>query len=112
QWQNIEPKLTEFRSACGQTCREVEQHRKELIDLIAGPATKPEAIHAKKDQILAGQRHMQELIIQHLLSTKELLTANQQKALFDLIRSRCGCSAADCDKSSSSREGSVDCCDS
>jgi len=34
---------------------------------------------------------MQQLVIEHLLAEKEVLTAGQQKELFDLIRQRSAC---------------------
>jgi Spy/CpxP family protein refolding chaperone len=112
QWEKLQPKLAEFRENCGQICREICERRQELIDLVAEPGANPDAIRTKQNQILTGQRQIQELIVEHLLSTKEFLTPQQQKSLFNLIRSRCGCSAANCEKPTSSREGSGDCCDS
>jgi len=86
QWQEIEPRLVEFKTSCQAICREIDQLRKELIDLIAAPQTDFEAIRAKQDEILAGQRRMQELLISHLLTEKEMLTPQQQKTLFDMIQ--------------------------
>jgi Spy/CpxP family protein refolding chaperone len=34
---------------------------------------------------------MQELVINHILAEKELLTPEQRKELFDLLRQRSGC---------------------
>ncbi len=86
QWQEIEPRLAEFQTSCQAICREIDRLRKELIDLIAAPQTDSEAIGAKQDEILAGQRRMQELLISHLLAEKEMLTPQQQKTLFEMIR--------------------------
>ncbi len=86
QWQEIEPRLVEFQASCRAICGEIDQLRKELIDLIAAPQTDFEAIGAKQDEILAGQRRMQELLISHLLAEKEMLTPQQQETLFDMIR--------------------------
>ncbi len=91
QWQEIEPRLVEFKKSSQAICREINQLRDELIDLLAAPQTDFEAIGAKQDEILAGQRRMQELLISHLLAEKEMLTLQQQQALFDMIRKRGGC---------------------
>lgn len=92
QWQEIEPRLAEFKMSCQAVCREVNQVCKEIIDLIAAPQTDFEAIRAKQDEILAGQRRMQELVISQLLAEKEMLTPQQQKSLFNMIRKQ-SCSA-------------------
>jgi len=91
QWREIEPRLAEFRKSAGAVCEEVNRARGEMIDLIAAPEPSPEAIRAKQEEILAGQRRMQELVIDHLLSQKKALTPDQQRQLFDMLRRRSGC---------------------
>jgi Spy/CpxP family protein refolding chaperone len=91
QWQEIEPRLTAFRAACTGQCREITRLRKELIELIAADKPDLKAIHAKQGQILEGQRKMQELVVEHLLAAKQVLTPKQQGTLFKLIRIQCGC---------------------
>jgi Spy/CpxP family protein refolding chaperone len=111
QWQELEPQMAAFRKSCGELCGQINRNRQELIELIAASETKPESIRAKQEAVLAGQRQMQELVVEHLLASKRFLTPEQQKALFDLIRTHCGC-GADCGKCSSTQEGSGNCCDS
>jgi Spy/CpxP family protein refolding chaperone len=115
EWQRLEPRLAEFRKSCRKLCRKIEGSRRELIELIAAADTKPQALRAKQDEILAGQRQMQELVVEHLLATKKFLTPQQQRVLFDLIRTHCVCdpNVMDCEeKCNSSREGSSVCCGS
>jgi Spy/CpxP family protein refolding chaperone len=94
QWQEIEPRLVEFKTSSQAVCRKTNQLREELIDLIAAPQTDFEAIRAKQDEILAGQRRMQELLISHLLAEKEMLTPQQQESLFDMIRKQGACAGS------------------
>jgi Spy/CpxP family protein refolding chaperone len=120
EWQRIEPRLTEFRNACKEVCREINLRRSELIELIARTDAKPEAIRDKQEEILAGQRKMQQLVVQHLLAAKEFLTPKQQEVLFGLIRNHCSCEknlmgfgpSIETRPDHSSRDGSVDCCNS
>ena len=91
QWKEIEPRLAEFRKNSLSICEEVTRKRAEMIDLIAAPQPDREAIRVKQEEILAGQRKMQELVIGQLLAEKEVLTPQQQKELFDLLRQRGGC---------------------
>jgi Spy/CpxP family protein refolding chaperone len=91
QWKQIEPTLAEFRKSSQAICEEVNRKRQEMIDLIAVSQPDRQAIAAKQEEILAGQRKMQELVIGQLLAEKQVLNAQQQKELFDLLRQRNGC---------------------
>ena len=91
QWREIEPRLVEFQKSARPVCDEVNRARAELIDLIAGPNPDTEAIRAKQEEILAGQKRMQELVISHILNEKKSLTQEQQKQLFRMMREQSGC---------------------
>jgi len=91
QWQRIEPRIAEFRRRARAICADMSRSRTELIDLIAADHPDRQAIAAKQEQIRAGQQRMQQLVIEHLLAEKQVLTAEQQKELFDLIRQRSAC---------------------
>ena len=91
QWRRIEPLLAKFRESSQTVCSEVAGHRRELIDLLAAAEVDREAVRAKQEDILAGQRKMQELLIAHLLAEKELLSPEQQAELFRLLRTRTRC---------------------
>jgi len=91
QRQRLEPRLAQFQQASRTLCQETQRERAELIDLVAAAETDRTAIRAKQEEILAGQRRMQELVIEQLLTEKKVLTAEQQKELFDMIRRHSGC---------------------
>jgi Spy/CpxP family protein refolding chaperone len=91
QWEQIEPRLKEFRQSADTLCQDVSRLRLEMVELIAAPTPDPEAIAAKREEIQAGQRKMQELVIGHLLAEKEILTREQQTGLFTMIREQSGC---------------------
>lgn len=91
QWSRLEPRLARFRCDSQSLCRDIHRMQGELIDLLASPHADGEAIAAKQDEILDGQRKMQQLVIAHLLAEKEMLTEEQQAKLFDMIRERSGC---------------------
>jgi hypothetical protein len=108
QRQEMEPRLAEFRKASQAQCREINCLRAELIDLIADAQPDPQAIHVKQMEILGGQRKMQELVVEQLLAAKSVLTPEQQKAMFNLIRTECGCSGSEGELGCTDPE--VDCC--
>ncbi len=91
QWQRIEVVVTAFRKESQAVCRGVKRARRDLLDLLAVPEPDMQKIAAKQEEILAGQRSMQELVIKHILAEKELLTPNQCKELFELLRQRSDC---------------------
>jgi len=91
QWEQIEPRLKAFRESAQAVCQQVSKLRLEMVDLIAAPNADREAVAAKQEEIQAGQRQMQALVIEHLLAEKENLTAEQQERLFALIREQSAC---------------------
>ena len=90
QWAQIEPRLREFRQSAQSVCQHVSKLRMEMLELIAAPTPDLEAIAGKQEEIQAGQRKMQGLVIGHLLAEKEILTPEQEERLFALIRERSG----------------------
>lgn len=91
QWQEIEPRLKQFQKRSQELCGQISQLRSEMIDLVAAAEPDRTAIEAKQKEILAGQGKMQALVIEHLLAERQSLTPEQQKQLFEMIRSRAGC---------------------
>jgi len=91
QWRKIEPRVRQFQQGGQAVCRDISRLRGELVNLIAAAEPDRKAIAAKQEEILAGQRRMQGLVIEHILAEKELLTPDQWKNLFDLLRRRTGC---------------------
>jgi len=91
QWQRLEPRVLQLRRSSQALCQEIARKRGELIDMVASPQSDRQAIAAKQEEILAGQRQMQQLVIEHLLAEKETLTPQQERELFDLLRRRSGC---------------------
>ena len=91
QWREIEPRFVEFQKSAQAICAEVNRARGEMIDLIASPEPDRESIRAKQAEILAGQGRMQEMVINHLLSEKAVLTPAQAEKLFEMLRRQSGC---------------------
>lgn len=91
QWRRIEPLLTDFQNRAQTICARMNRLRTELIDLIAVNDPDRQAIAAKQEEIRAGQQEMQQLVVEHLLAEKEMLTPQQQRALFDTIRKHSSC---------------------
>lgn len=86
----LEPLLAEFRTQRCAICRRLDGSRVALIDAIAAPGPDMERIRRLQDEILEGQRAMQNLIVDQLLKEKQLLSSEQQKRLFGVFRQHCG----------------------
>lgn len=93
QWREIEPRVTKFQESARLVCEEARRAQAEMIDLIAAPAPDRGAIRAKQEEVITCQRRMQELVVDHLLNEKNVLTPDQQDQLFRLVRQQAGCAA-------------------
>ena len=91
QWQEIEPRLLAFQKSVRAVCQEINLLRGQMFDLLSAPKPDREAIRAKQEEILAGQRRIQALVIDHLLREKQTLTPEQQAQLFSMMRRRTAC---------------------
>lgn len=91
QWKQIEPRLRAFRASADKICRRIGGQRAHILDLLAAQEPDLTAVEAKLEAVLAGQRQMQELVIEQLTAEKEILTPQQQQRFFDMLRSRSGC---------------------
>ena len=90
QWKEIEPRLRAFRASADEVCRQISELRRGIIDQLAAANPDLDAIKAKQGEILAGQRKMQGLVIDQLMAEKEVLTAEQQQRLFEMLRRAAG----------------------
>ena len=91
QWREMETRLAVFRESAKPLCEEIQRQRSDLLNLVAAPAPDRAAIRAKQEQILEGQRQMQEKVIENLMGLSAILTPEQRKRFFDLLRKRCQC---------------------
>lgn len=91
QRRQMEPRRAVYLDTTRALCLRAQELRGQLIDLIAAPSPDGVALAAKQDSVLAIQRQMQALVVEHLLAEKQLLNAEQQRKLFSIMRRRCGC---------------------
>lgn len=91
QWRDIDTRLAAFRESSKPLCAEIQRYRADLLNLVAEPTPDRAAIRAKQEQILKGQRQMQEKAIENLIGLSATLTPEQRKRLFDLLRERSQC---------------------
>jgi Spy/CpxP family protein refolding chaperone len=92
QWRRLEPEVRAFQARAEAVCEELSRLRSELLGLIAADAPAHQAIAAKQAEIHKEQERMQELVIEHLLVEKAMLTPVQQDELFRMMRERGACS--------------------
>jgi Spy/CpxP family protein refolding chaperone len=91
QREQMLPRLADFRKRSKEQCQEINRLRRELIDLLEEDQPDRQAVAGKQQEILEGQRKMQQMIVDELLAEKSILKPEQQKKFFELIRKRCGC---------------------
>ena len=91
QWTKIEPGLREFQAAVGRLWQKTDAKREEVIELIAADNPDLDKILAKQAEVLATKQQIQRLVVEHLLAEKEVLTPEQQRQLFTMLRDRTSC---------------------
>ena len=89
QWKRIEPLLRDFREKAGKQRRKISDLRFQLMDLLAMPKADEAAIRTKQEEILASQRRMQNMVIDHLLREKTILSPEQAKKLIQSLCVQC-----------------------
>lgn len=91
QWENLEPGLLRFQENLRPVCQNINLSRDELIDLLDSPEPDLKAIESKQREINLGQQQVQQLVIEHLLAEKQILTTQQQAQLFNMVRQQSAC---------------------
>lgn len=89
QWQKIQPWVLDFREKAGKQRQKISALRTQLMDLLTMPEEDEAAIRKTQEEILAGQRRMQNLVIDHLLKEKEFLSPEQGKRLMQSLCKQC-----------------------
>jgi Spy/CpxP family protein refolding chaperone len=89
QWEQIEPYIRQFRENTRGQRQTMGSLRGELLELLAAPVLDEKAIRSKQEEILAGQRRMQNLVIEHLLREREILSPNQVERLMQALCEQC-----------------------
>jgi len=89
QWRKIEPLVLDFREKATKQRQKISALRGQLMELLTMSNVDKAAIRKTQEEILAGQRRMQNLVIDHLLKEKELLSPEQGKKLMQFLCEQC-----------------------
>lgn len=86
EWQKIEPWVQDFREKAVNQRQKISSIRGQLMDLLIMQKVDQADIREKQEEILEGQRMMQNLVIEHLLMEKELLSPEHGKRLMQSLQ--------------------------
>ncbi|MBN1957540.1 MAG: Spy/CpxP family protein refolding chaperone [Desulfuromonadales bacterium] len=89
QWQKIEPLVQGFREKAMAQRQRISDLRGQLMDLLAMPKVDEAAIREKQEEILASQRQMQNLVIDHLLKERQILSPEQTEKFMQSLCEQC-----------------------
>lgn len=89
QWRMMEPWVRDFQKKAAEQRQSISALRGQLMDLLILPVADEAALREKQEEILAGQRRMQNLVIDHLLREKELLSPEQGRKLMESLCEQC-----------------------
>jgi len=81
----IEALVSRFRGSAAAVCAEAGRHRAELFEILAAEPVECAAVASKREEIAACQRRMQDLVLDHILAQKALLTPEQQAEFFKIL---------------------------
>ena len=86
QWKRIEPLVQDFREKAGKQRQKISALRGQLMNLLTMSEVDKTSIQLKQDEIFLNQQQMQNLVIDHLLKEKEILSPDQGKTLMNYLR--------------------------
>ena len=89
QWKRIEPQAKTFREQTTLQRKALQTLQEHMLELMAATPVDMSAIRSKQKEILAGRNQLHGLVIEHLLTVKDILTPEQQKTMFTVIRRQC-----------------------
>jgi len=104
QWMRIEPYVLHFREESEGQLRILGGLHDQLMDLLAAAEIDEPAIRAKQEEIVAGQRQMQDLVFELLYREKEILTLEQRRELLRAIHQSCTVAAKSCSQTDGSAQ--------
>jgi len=81
EYSRFQKKMREIRTRA-------ERNHKELFDLLAAPQPDREAIQKCLQRIAADRQEMQELVVEHLLAIKGMVSTEQGNRLIETLRRR------------------------
>ncbi|MDD8042940.1 MAG: periplasmic heavy metal sensor [Verrucomicrobiota bacterium] len=86
QWREIAPWIEDFLESARARRETIATLRGELMALLTAVEVNEADVRSKQEAILASQRQMQNLVIDHLLKERELLSPEQWRRFMALIR--------------------------
>ena len=92
QWVLIEQRIKTFHESSAIVYKEIAGSRAALIDELEKPDPDSTAMSICRERIQAGQNKMQLLVVSHILDEKSILTSDQQKLFFKMMRANMACS--------------------
>ena len=88
QWEKIEPHLREFQRKLRARHKRIQKVRNGMLEVLSAPEVDRKAIEKQQKKVLRAFRKTQDLVLEHILTERKLLTPEQQKKLFDMLRRR------------------------
>lgn len=86
QWREIAPWIEQFLESARIRRETIASLRGEMMELLTLVEVNEADVRSKQEAILASQRQMQNLVIDHLLKERELLSPEQWRRFMELIR--------------------------
>lgn len=86
QWKEIEPEMRRFHRQVRGQSKKVRKLREGMFEIIRAPEVDRQRMEAQQEKIIGEMRRMQDIVLEHLLVEKRLLTDAQEDRLFRMLR--------------------------
>ncbi len=88
QWKQIEPLMRQFMETMKVRRERISEVRHKMLDLLFSPNVDRKAIEEQQDRVLNAFRKTQDVVLQHVLTERKYLTAEQERKLKRMLERR------------------------
>ncbi|GEM_PF-5950773 len=87
QWEELRPLVESYRENWTKKCMEITHYRRELLTRLEHNQPIDELLN----RVVEGQREMQEIVLNHIDSQRPILTDEQERRYFEILRRHTSC---------------------
>jgi hypothetical protein len=92
QWSRLKPLVSAYHESTAVAYKQIAESRMMLVDELEKAEPDSAVLRQCRERILDGQNAMQRIVTNHIIDEKELLTPDQRRRFFQLMRGNLGCS--------------------
>jgi Spy/CpxP family protein refolding chaperone len=91
QWTLLKPRIESYRAAAARLRADIAGNRAALVEELEKTPIDSASLSACKGRIVACQKDLQDLVANHILDERNMLTPDQRRRYFEALRSNMSC---------------------